>query len=40
MERTAAQDDVIPLRFPIKTISGEYVKSIPVKKGQVTLLSL
>ncbi|KAF8266042.1 cytochrome P450 [Lactarius quietus] len=31
--RTAAQDDILPLSFPITTKSGEQITSIPIKKG-------
>ncbi|KAF5349867.1 hypothetical protein D9758_014029 [Tetrapyrgos nigripes] len=32
--REAANDDIIPLEFPIITASGEVVSQIPIKKGQ------
>ncbi|KAF8578884.1 PAH-inducible cytochrome P450 monooxygenase PC-PAH 4 [Ramaria rubella] len=38
--RMAGQDDVIPLEWPQRTISGEMVTEIPVSKGQVIMLSL
>ena len=34
MERVASEDDTIPLKFPVKTPSGETITSIPVKAGQ------
>lgn len=34
-EKVAEEDDVIPLRDPIRGADGSWVKSIPVKKGQV-----
>ncbi|EMD32079.1 hypothetical protein CERSUDRAFT_126990 [Gelatoporia subvermispora B] len=37
--REAAQDDVIPLSEPIRSTSGEIIKSIPVRKGQIILIS-
>jgi cytochrome P450 len=33
LSRSAAQDDVIPLAFPITTKSGKQVSEIPVQKG-------
>ena len=33
LSRSAAQDDVIPLAFPITTRSGKQVSEIPVLKG-------
>ncbi|KAI0308933.1 cytochrome P450, partial [Amylostereum chailletii] len=38
--RVAAQDDVIPLAFPVTTKSGEEISSIPVKKGQQIDISI
>ena len=35
-ERVALEDDVIPLRFPIKDEAGEELNSIRIKKGQVS----
>ncbi|KAK7456487.1 hypothetical protein VKT23_010737 [Stygiomarasmius scandens] len=32
--REAAEDDMIPLEFPITTVSGEVINQIPIKKGQ------
>ena len=34
-EKVAEEDDVIPLRQPIRGADGSWIKSIPVKKGQV-----
>ena len=39
-EKVAEQDDVIPLRHPICGADGSWVKSIPVKKGQVIHIPL
>lgn len=36
-ERVATQDDVIPLRFPIKTMDGKMTDFIRVKEGQVSV---
>ena len=33
LSRSAAQDDVVPLAFPITTKSGKQVSEIPVLKG-------
>lgn len=38
--RKAAQDDVIPLVHPQRTVSGEMVTTIPVSKGQRVILSI
>lgn len=35
-ERIAQMDDVLPLRFPIKTQDGETLSSIKIRKGQVS----
>jgi cytochrome P450 len=34
-EKVAEEDDILPLREPIRGSDGSWVKSIPVKKGQV-----
>ncbi|CAG7846127.1 SubName: Full=Related to cytochrome P450 {ECO:0000313/EMBL:CCA66807.1} [Serendipita indica DSM 11827] len=34
-EKVAENDDILPLREPIKGADGSWIKSIPVKKGQV-----
>ena len=34
-EKVAEEDDIIPLRHPIRGTDGSWIKSIPVKKGQV-----
>ena len=34
-EKVAEEDDVIPLRHPIRGADGSWIKSIPVRKGQV-----
>ena len=34
-EKVAEEDDVIPLRHPIRGSDGAWIKAIPVKKGQV-----
>ncbi len=34
-ERIASRDDVLPLRFPVKSVDGEDITSIRIKKGQV-----
>lgn len=38
--RTAGQDDVIPLAFPITTKSGEQISSIPISKGQSIIIPI
>jgi hypothetical protein len=38
--REAAQDDIIPLAFPIETKSGERISQIPIRKGQVVDISI
>jgi cytochrome P450 len=40
LARVASQDDVIPLEWPQRTVSGEMVTAIPVSKGQAVTLSL
>ncbi|KIJ34439.1 hypothetical protein M422DRAFT_782890 [Sphaerobolus stellatus SS14] len=40
LSREATRDDVIPLQFPQKTRYNDTVTSIPVRKGQYTILSL
>lgn len=37
--REAARDDVIPLSESIRSTTGELIKSIPVRKRQIVLLS-
>jgi len=32
--RTASEDDVIPLQFPVTAQTGETITHIPIKKGQ------
>ena len=39
VERVAARDDVIPLRFPVRSPDGSYINAIPVKAGQKVLVS-
>ena len=34
-EKVVEEDDIIPLRQPIRGADGSWIKSIPVKKGQV-----
>ncbi|KIM28766.1 hypothetical protein M408DRAFT_329219 [Serendipita vermifera MAFF 305830] len=34
-EKVAEEDDVLPLREPIRGADGSWIKSIPVKKGQI-----
>ena len=34
-EKVAEEDDIIPLRQPIRGADGSWIQSIPVKKGQV-----
>lgn len=34
-EKVAEEDDVLPLRDPIRGADGSWLRSIPVKKGQV-----
>ena len=34
-EKVVEEDDIIPLRHPIRGADGSWIKSIPVKKGQV-----
>jgi len=38
-ERVAQKDDILPLRFPITSASGEEMTSIRIKKGQVINVS-
>ncbi|TFY76007.1 hypothetical protein EWM64_g8005 [Hericium alpestre] len=38
--REAAQDDVLPLAFPITTKTGEQISQIPVQKGQPVTISI
>jgi len=40
MFRRAGHDDVIPLDFPQRTVSGDVITSIPVSKGQVVQLGI
>ncbi|KAJ4494835.1 cytochrome P450 [Lentinula edodes] len=40
INREAQSDDVIPLEFPITTVSGEEISQIPVSKGQRLSLCL
>ncbi|KAG8903763.1 hypothetical protein FRB99_002790 [Tulasnella sp. 403] len=35
LERIATKDDVIPLRFPVTSTSGEQIHAIRIKKGQL-----
>lgn len=35
LNRTAGQDDIIPLSTPITTESGQKISSIPVRKGRI-----
>ena len=37
IERMADKDDVIPLRFPLVTKTGQTLNAIQVQKGQVRL---
>ena len=37
MERVTTQDDLIPLRFPLVTNTGETLTTIRIEKGQVRL---
>src|SRR5258706_1691037 len=39
-EKVAEEDDIIPLRHPIRGADGSWIKSIPVKKGQVIHIPL
>lgn len=34
-EKIAEEDDILPLREPVRGSDGSWVKSIPVKKGQI-----
>lgn len=34
-EKVAEEDDIIPLRHPVRGADGAWIKAIPVKKGQV-----
>ena len=36
----AGQDDVLPLAFPITTVTGEQISSVPIKKGQTIDISI
>ncbi|KAA1474654.1 cytochrome P450 [Dentipellis sp. KUC8613] len=40
LARTAANDDVIPLAFPVSTKTGETIDAIPVRKGQAVHISV
>ncbi|KAA1474646.1 cytochrome P450 [Dentipellis sp. KUC8613] len=40
MARTAENDDVIPLAFPVTSKSGETISAIPVRKGQDIQISI
>ena len=35
LPRVATKDDVIPLEYPVTSTTGETVKEIPVRAGQV-----
>ena len=37
LSRVAAQDDVIPLAYPIVSANGKTVTEIPVAKGQTVM---
>ena len=39
-EKVVQEDDVIPLRHPIRGVNDSWIKSIPVKKGQVIHMPL
>jgi cytochrome P450 len=39
-EKIVEEDDVIPLRHPIRGADGSLIKTIPVKKGQVIYIPL
>ncbi|KAI0356399.1 cytochrome P450 [Trametes cingulata] len=39
LHRVAAKDDVLPLAYPITTTTGETITEIPLRKGQVILIS-
>ena len=39
-EKSVEEDDVIPLRHPVRGTDGSWIKSIPVKKGQVIHIPL
>ena len=39
-EKAVEEDDIIPLRQPIRGADGSWIKSIPVKKGQVIHIPL
>ena len=39
-EKVVEKDDVIPLRHPIRGADGSWIKSIPVKKGQVIYIPI
>ena len=34
-ERIALKDDVLPLRFPVKSATGEEMTSVRIKEGQL-----
>lgn len=36
VERVAMSDDILPLKFPIVSESGDVLESIRVKEGQVS----
>ena len=39
-EKVVEEDDVIPLRHPIRGVDGSWIKTISVKKGQVIYITL
>jgi cytochrome P450 len=39
-EKIVEKDDVIPLRHPMRGADGSFIKTIPVKKGQVIYIPL
>jgi len=39
-EKVVEEDDVIPLRHPIRGADGSWIKTIPVRKGQVIHIPL
>lgn len=38
--RQAAEDDVLPLSKPIKTLDGKYISELPIPKGMKVILSI
>ncbi|KAH7102218.1 cytochrome P450 [Auriculariales sp. MPI-PUGE-AT-0066] len=39
VERVAMKDDVLPLRFPVRSHDGSYIRQLPIKAGQAIIVS-